>query len=267
MNVVRKAAVAGSFYPGSPAQLARDVDAMLAEAAVAPLRPKALVVPHAGYVYSGPIAASAYALLKGRPIHKVVLVGPAHFVAVPGLALPAADVLETPLGTLRVDPALVAKVLELPYVKRSEPAHAREHSLEVQLPFLQRVLGDFTVLPLVVGRATATEVAEVLEKVWGGDETLVLISTDLSHYLPYAAARQIDGHTADQILAFDFEELEHDQACGATGLCGLLQQARQRGLKATQLDLRNSGDTAGDRSRVVGYGAWAFEEQHVREAR
>ncbi len=260
MISVRKAAVAGSFYPGEAAVLAQSVDAMLARVHAQPLHPKALVVPHAGHIYSGPIAASAYALLKGRPVRKVVLVGPAHFVAVPGLALPAADALETPLGTIEVDPELVRRVLELPYVKRSAPAHQREHSLEVQLPFLQRVLGEFTVLPLAAGRATGTEVAEVLEKVWGGEETLILISTDLSHYLPYTAAQQVDGLTAKQVVGLDYEELEPDQACGATGLKGLLEVARKRGLAATQLDLRNSGDTAGDRSRVVGYGAWAFEE-------
>jgi AmmeMemoRadiSam system protein B len=260
MSLVRKAAVAGSFYPGEAGALSRAVDAMLAAAQPPVVQPKALVVPHAGYIYSGPIAASAYASLKGRPIRKVVLVGPAHFVAVQGLALPAADLLETPLGTIEVDGELSAKVQALGYVRKSEPAHAREHSLEVQLPFLQRVLGEFTLLPLAVGRATGTEIAEVLETVWGGEETLILISTDLSHYLPYAAAQQIDGRTAQQVVALDYEELEHDQACGATGLRGLLEVAKKRSLKSTQLDLRNSGDTAGDKSRVVGYGAWAFEE-------
>lgn len=260
MTAVRKAAVAGSFYPREPSELTKSLDAMLANAPAQALHPKALVVPHAGYVYSGPIAASAYAQLKGRPIRKVVLVGPAHFVAVPGLALPAADALETPLGVIQVDPELSAKVLALGYVKKSEPAHQREHSLEVQLPFLQRVLGEFTVLPLAVGRSTGTEVAGVLEAVWGKDETLILISTDLSHYLPYLAAQQMDGVTAKQVVALDYEELEHDQACGATGLKGLLEIAKKRGMKGTQLDLRNSGDTAGDKSRVVGYGAWAFEE-------
>jgi len=260
MIPARPAAVAGSFYPGSPGQLISVVDGLLGEAHPAPVVPKALVVPHAGYVYSGPVAASAYATLKGRSYQKVVLLGPAHFVAVPGMALPDAQAFETPLGTIPIDAELVARARELPYVRPSELAHEREHSLEVQLPFLQRVLGRFSLLPVAIGRATGAEVEELLEKVWGGPETLVLISTDLSHYLPYLAAQQVDAATAALINALDHEELEHDQACGATGLRGFLRVAKKKGLKPVQLDLRNSGDTAGDKRRVVGYGAWAFEE-------
>ncbi len=261
MIPVRPAAVAGAFYPGTAGQLTSTVDALLGDAQPARVRPKALVVPHAGYVYSGPVAASAYATLEGLQFDRVVLVGPAHFVAVNGMALPDCAAFETPLGRVPIDEELAARALELPYVKRSELAHEREHSLEVQLPFLQRVLGRFSLLPVAVGRATGAEVAELLEKVWGGPETLVLISTDLSHYLPYAAAQQVDAGTAALINALDFDELEHDQACGAVGLKGLLRVAKQKGLQPVQLDLRNSGDTAGDRRRVVGYGAWAFEER------
>jgi len=258
VSSVRKAAVAGSFYPGEAAVLAQSVDAMLDEAPAQRLHPKALVVPHAGHVYSGPIAASAYKLLVGRPVRKVVLVGPAHFVAVPGLALPAADAVETPLGTIRIDEALAAKVLELPYVKRSEPAHQREHSLEVQLPFLQRVLSGFELIPFAVGDATHSEVAEVLDDLWGGPDTLVVVSSDLSHYYDYESAARLDAGTAAAIEGLHPERLGPESACGRIPIGGLLLAAARHGLHATRLDLRSSGDTAGPRDEVVGYGAFAF---------
>ena len=217
------------------------------------------MVPHAGYVYSGPVAASAYAQLREPLPTRVVLLGPSHFEPLRGLALPACRAFQTPLGVVPVDAPAAAVLAELPWVVESSEAHAQEHSLEVQLPFLQRVLPSFSVVPLAVGRATVDEVAQVLELLWGGDETLVVISTDLSHYLPYAMARQLDAQPARSILASD-EAIDDDQACGAYGLRGLLHVVRHRGLRAAQLDLRNSGDTAGDRSRVVGYGAFAFYE-------
>jgi AmmeMemoRadiSam system protein B len=256
----RPAAVAGMFYPDSPERLSRELAAMLANAASEPEDcPKALIVPHAGYVYSGPIAASAFALLTRHKdaIRRVVLLGPTHRVAVRGLALPDCDAFATPLGKVPVDPAAVEAIRDLPQVVVSAPAHRLEHSLEVEIPFLQAVLGEFSLLPLAVGEASAHAVAEVLDRLWGGSETLIVVSSDLSHYLAYEDARQIDAGTARQIGNFD-PVIEHRQACGATPVNGLLLAARMRGLRVRQLDLRNSGDTAGDRQRVVGYAAFAF---------
>lgn len=262
----RPAAMAGMFYPESAAVLARDVGAMLSAARQhsegLQAAPKAIIAPHAGYVYSGPIAASVYAPLAAwrASIRRVVLLGPTHRVAVDGLALPSCAAFVTPLGMVPIDRQAIACIADLPQVVVSDAAHAQEHSLEVQLPFLQTVLDDFSLLPLAVGHASASEVAEVLERLWGGDETLIVISSDLSHYLPYVAARQSDAASAAHILALD-AQLDHQQACGATPLNGLLLAARRHGLQAHQIDLRNSGDTAGDKSRVVGYGAFSFSER------
>jgi AmmeMemoRadiSam system protein B len=260
MNTVRPAAVAGYFYPDEAQVLADTVSSLLSEAVFGP-PPKAIVAPHAGYVYSGPIAASAYARLKplaGR-ITRVVLLGPTHRVAVRGLAAPAATAFATPLGVVAVDDEALQDIADLPQVVASPAAHAQEHSLEVHLPFLQTVLGDFQLVPLAVGDADPEEVAEVLERLWGGEETLIVVSSDLSHYLPYEAAQRIDGATAKAIVELE-ADVSHKQACGATPLNGLLVIARRRGLSVQLLDLRNSGDTAGDRSRVVGYGSFAFFE-------
>ncbi len=262
MPTTRPAAVAGLFYPDNPAELKRTVVDLLADARIkASLpAPKALIVPHAGYIYSGAVAARAYARLgelRGR-IRRVVLLGPTHRVPVHGLALPEADRFATPLGEVALDRDGMQAIAGLPQVVRSAAAHQMEHSLEVQLPFLQQVLGDFQLLPLAVGDATAAEVAEVLETVWGGDETLIVISSDLSHFLPDALARQVDSGTVDAILALD-SHLTHEQACGATPVNGLLLAARRHGLHPAVLDVRNSSDTAGDRERVVGYAAFAFE--------
>jgi len=255
------------FYPGSAAGLAAEVRNFLAnaQAANAPA-PKALIVPHAGYVYSGAVAASAYACLAAAraAIRRVILLGPTHRVAIRGLALPAAAAFDTPLGRVPVDLELEKILLALPQVQQSEAAHAEEHSLEVQLPFLQIALDNFSVLPLAIGMASTEEVAEALECVWGGPETLIVISSDLSHYHPYAEAQQLDHETARQILALQ-ALANHEQACGATPVNGLLLCARRRGLQAQLLDLRNSGDTAGDRSRVVGYGAFSFKEAAAYE--
>jgi AmmeMemoRadiSam system protein B len=254
------------FYPGTPAVLGAAVRAYLAEArlpaeADAPL-PKALIVPHAGYVYSGPVAAPAYRrIAAGRDtIRSVVLLGPVHRVPIRGLALPSTQAFATPLGTVAVDTDAAARALELPQVQVSEAAHALEHSLEVQLPFLQTVLDDFRIVPFAVGDATAEEVAAVIERLWGGAETLIVVSSDLSHYRPYAAAQQIDRGTVAAILALK-SSLDHEQACGATPINGFALCARRRGLQPELIDLRNSGDTAGDKSRVVGYAAFAFAER------
>ena len=264
MSAIRPAAVAGLFYPDDPAQLRRTVADLLAsvQPGAASPAPKALIVPHAGYIYSGAVAASAYArlgALRGR-VRRVVLLGPTHRVHVRGLALPEAERFATPLGDVALDQAGMRAIAGLPQVVRSGAAHQMEHSLEVQLPFLQQVLGDFQLLPLAVGEATAAEVAEVLETVWGGDETLIVISSDLSHFLPDALARKVDGETVEAILALD-SHLNHEQACGATPVNGLLLAARRHGLHPVALDVRNSSDTAGDPDRVVGYAAFAFQAE------
>ena len=271
MVSVRPAAVAGSFYPAAPAVLTEQVLACLAEVppvAPEPPRPKLLVVPHAGYVYSGPIAARAYARLQpwAAQIRRVVLLGPVHRVPVRGLAAPTVAAFETPLGRVPVDQAALAQLADLPQVLRSDRAHAMEHSLEVQLPFLQTVLAPgWTLLPLAVGDATPGEVSAVIERLWGGDETLVLLSSDLSHFLPYAEAQARDELTTARIAALATDLDPHD-ACGARVLNGALLAARQHGLQAERLDLRNSGDTAGGRGQVVGYGAFALREADHRHA-
>lgn len=260
MNI-RSPAVAGLFYPADPRQLAHDVRELLAAVQPQLSSPKALIVPHAGYIYSGPIAASAYATLQkdAARIRRVVLLGPTHRVAVRGLALPDASAFATPLGTVRLGTDAMQSIAALPQVVVSDAAHAQEHSLEVQLPFLQSLLPEFSLLPLAVGRATAEEVTEVLESLWGGDETLIVISSDLSHYLPYDTAQTVDAQTAKAIL--ELHPLDtYEQACGATPIGGLLLAARKHRLTPSLLDLRNSGDTAGSKQKVVGYGAFAFTQ-------
>jgi hypothetical protein len=262
MTMTRPPAVAGAFYPSSPALLSDTVDRLLAEApAAAMLQPKALIVPHAGYIYSGSTAAMAYAALAPwhATIRRVILLGPTHRVAVDGLAAPKSGAFATPLGSIALDTTALAKLAELPQVVFSDHAHAQEHSLEVHLPFLQRVLDDFTLVPLAVGHATPRDVAEVLDLLWGGPETLIVISSDLSHFLPYAAATQVDRDTCAHILQLD-THIRPEQACGAYPINGLLLAARQRGLTPQLIHRCNSGDTAGDKQRVVGYAAFAFHE-------
>jgi hypothetical protein len=263
MSSVRAPAVAGAFYPGAAATLQAQVAALLAVATPPrKQRPKALIAPHAGYVYSGPVAANAYALLAPfrSDYSRVVLLGPAHRVYVGGLALPAADAFATPLGEIALDREAIAAIRHLPQVCISDDAHAHEHSLEVHLPFLQQALAGFTLVPLAVGEASAEQVAEVLALLWGDERTLIVISSDLSHYLPYAQAKTIDDQTARMVLNMA-PQLNHQQACGATPVNGLLLEARGRGLRPELLDLRNSGDTAGDKSSVVGYASFAFYDQ------
>ncbi len=262
MEQVRPPAVAGMFYPADPEQLRATVEAFLEGHHTACHQPpKAVIVPHAGYVYSGPVAASAYACLRparGR-IRRVVLLGPAHRVAFSGLAVPGVDYFQTPLGLVPLDKEALEAVSALPQVRRLDEAHAFEHSLEVQLPFLQEVLGeDFGIVPLVVGDASPQEVAEVLEALWDGPETLIVVSSDLSHYYDYDTARKLDTITSRAIEALDPGAIHFEQACGRTPVAGLLLAARRHGLRAETVDLRNSGDTAGDKSRVVGYGAYVF---------
>lgn len=267
MASVRPPAVAGSFYPRDPTELKSMVEGFLRQApAPAPADtdgpiPKAVIAPHAGYVYSGPIAGSAFRRLASAAgtIERVILIGPAHFVPIRGLALPGHPRFATPLGEIAIQPEGAQAALRLPQVRVIPEAHAREHSLEVELPFLQVLFGDFYLLPLVAGEASGEEVADVLERLWGGPETVIVISSDLSHYLPHEAAQRADRATADEILALG-GPLHSRQACGAVPVNGLLEVARRRGLVPELLDLRSSADTAGDPSRVVGYGAFAFHE-------
>lgn len=263
MTVIREPAVAGRFYTGDAEELSRTVEFLLdgvrsREGAA----PKALIVPHAGYVYSGPVAAAGYARL--RPYRdryeRVLLLGPCHATPVRGLALSSADFFRTPLGDVPIDKAAIAKI-DSPRVKVFDQTHEHEHSLEVHLPFLQTVLGAFTIVPLVVGNTTPDRVAEVLDSLWGGPETLIVVSSDLTHYLSYDRARAIDGETRQAIEDLEVRGIDHDVACGATPIGGLLITARRRGMTVTTLDLRNSGDTAGNRGHVVGYGSWMFLEQ------
>ena len=262
---VREPAVAGLFYPAQPEVLAATVDALLAQAQPRALRPKAMILPHAGYVYSGPVAASGYVLLApiADEIRRVVLLGPAHRVPLRGLAVPLARAFTTPLGTVEVDRDAIGRLAGLPQVTASDLPHAPEHALEAHLPFLQRLLPAFSIVPLVVGDAGPDAVAEVIERLDDGDGTLILVSSDLSHYLPWAVARSVDADTVQQILSLD-ASIRPEQACGAYPINGLLTVAQARGLAPRLVDLRNSGDTAGDRRAVVGYCAIAFtEDGHV----
>lgn len=263
MTVHRPAAVAGAFYPAERAVLAELIDDLLA--AAPPYdgpAPKAVIAPHAGYVYSGPTAAAVYARLRPvrGTVRRVVLIGPAHRVPFRGLALSGADLLDTPLGPLAVDKDAAAAVEALPFVHVLDAAHAQEHSLEVHLPFLKAVLGDVAVLPLVAGDGTPEQVAEVLEALWGGPETLIVISSDLSHFLDYDTCKRVDAGTVAAIEHLDAGPIGYDHACGRLPIAGLLTVARRKGLRVETVDVRSSGDTAGPRDRVVGYGAWAFHE-------
>jgi MEMO1 family protein len=258
----RPAAVAGLFYPADEAALRAHIDSLLdasdrGDVAVAP---KMVMVPHAGTVYSGAVAASAYARLRGSraSIRRVVLIGPAHRVAFRGLAAPGVSAFDTPLGQVPLDRVRLADLGEAEAVVRDDAAHADEHALEVQLPFLQRVLDQFVLVPLLAGDVPPVGVARVLERIWGGPETLIVVSSDLSHYLPYEEAQAVDRATTQQIQAMD-PGVDVDQACGAVAINGALMVARASGLAPRLLDVRNSGDATGDRRRVVGYGAFAFE--------
>jgi len=261
MSQVRQPAVAGMFYPADKITLEKDIQQYLDEANYGrDIIPKAIVVPHAGYVYSGPIAASAYKQIipiKDK-INRVVLLGPSHRVAFSGLAVPESDIFNTPLGDIPIDKNGIHLLDELPQVITSDRAHQEEHSLEVQLPFLQEILGDFSLIPIVVGEAERHEVAEVINRLWGDEHTLIVISTDLSHYHEYTEAKRIDRLTSDAIINIKPDLISYDDACGRNGLKGMLTVAKEKKLTVDILDLRNSGDTAGDKSRVVGYGAYVF---------
>lgn len=267
MATIRPPAVAGSFYPADAQSLRALVREHLegARESLAPASPdepwpKALIVPHAGYMYSGPVAAQAYLTLEpgAQIVERIVLLGPSHHVPFEGLSVPSSTAFETPLGRVPIDETSRRQALALPFVHTLDDAHHWEHSLEVQLPFLQVVLGTFAVLPMAIGRATPAEVRTALDALWGGDETVIVISSDLSHYHDYATAKRMDAATARAIESLAPGKIGHEDACGRIGVQGLLESAQRRALVPRTLDLRSSGDTAGGRDEVVGYGAWAF---------
>lgn len=260
MTLIRPPAVAGMFYPADPEELRLMVRQYLTQAEAQGPPPKAIIAPHAGYVYSGPVAASAYARLAPAHdiIRRVVLLGPSHHVGFTGLAASHAEQFQTPLGGIPVDTACIRKLVELPQVRYLDEAHDLEHSLEVQLPFLQTILDDFKLIPLVVGEADPASVCEVLDAAWDGPETLIVISSDLSHYHDYETARRLDSATSEAIESMRPERVLYENACGRNPVNGLLLAARNHALKGTTVDLRNSGDTAGPRGQVVGYGAYVF---------
>ncbi len=266
MTAVRPPAVAGFFYPADAATLSRDVDGYLSARPVpADAAPKAIIVPHAGYVYSAAVAGPAFALVRQAAdrIRRVVLLGPGHRVAVPGLAAPTADAFQTPLGPVPLDRQSIDAIAGLPYVELRDDAHREEHCIEVQLPFLQRALDEFTLVPLVVGGASPVQLSTILDRLWGGPETLIVVSSDLSHYRDYASAQALDVKAAEAIESLCPEDLSADQACGRLPIAGLLLSARRHDLSVSRLDLCNSGDTGGPRDRVVGYGSWMFQENET----
>ena len=266
---LRQPAVAGTFYPADPQALSSEVDDYLAQAATRiKLRaqiPKALIVPHAGYIYSAPVAASAYLSQQAARelITRVVLLGPSHRVPFTGLAVCSASHYVTPLGLIPLDQAIIESLTPLPQVTRNDTAHLYEHSLEVQLPFLQQILDQFTLVPLVVGEADAESVAQVLEQVWGDEHTLIVISSDLSHYHDYDTARELDQATTQAIETLDPAAIQYENACGRNPVNGLLLLAKEKNMQVETVDLRNSGDTAGPRDQVVGYGAYLFYDEHA----
>ena len=264
LPAIRPTAVAGSFYSADAAELRSEIDDLLGStvsAAIAPV-PKALIAPHAGYIYSGPIAAAGYRRLAParERIRRVVLLGPSHFVGFRGLAASSAEDWQTPLGTVPVDRPMAERLIKAKLMDVLDAAHAREHSLEVHLPFLQVALDEFALVPIVAGDASPKAIAAVLDAVWAGRETLIVVSTDLSHYLDYRSCQATDRQTAAAIERLDPSGLGPQSACGRVPVRGLLAAANRRGMSIVRLDLRNSGDTAGPRDRVVGYGSWALFE-------
>jgi len=263
MTTARPPAVAGLFYPDDKAELLQTVDELLNQSTDSPpsaQTPKAIIAPHAGYIYSGPIAASAYQRIRSnnKNIKRVAIFGPSHRFAFRGLAVPDSDIFTTPLGNIPLDKVAIKQLLQLPQVQCLNQAHDQEHSLEVHLPFLQRSLDDFTLIPVVVGDASASDVAAAINAIWNDQDTLIVISSDLSHYHDYATAQRMDQHTSKAIETLQAEQIDYEDACGRNPVTGLLQVAQQRGLVVETIDLRNSGDTAGSKDSVVGYGAYVF---------
>ena len=260
MKKIRQPAVAGSFYPDNPDTLKAMIESYLQQVAPVDNAPKAMIVPHAGYIYSGAIAASAYARLysKHNSIKRVILLGPSHKVGFTGLALSHAEAFRTPLGDIPLDTKTIASIINLPFVQYIDQAHEFEHSLEVQLPFLQIALDSFQLVPIVAGDCPANQIEQLLELFYGKDDTLIVISSDLSHFHDYVTAQRLDKETSDKIERLDYQHLDYDSACGRVPVSGLLALAKKKSLQIETIDLRNSGDTAGDKNRVVGYGAYVI---------
>jgi AmmeMemoRadiSam system protein B len=261
MNTIRQPAVAGTFYPARGGELHDMLATMLAAAPGDGLpAPKAMIVPHAGYIYSGPVAATGYARLRplANRVHRVVVMGPSHRVAFHGLAVPDDSIFRTPLGDISLDTGAIQELLALPQVHVDNEAHRLEHSVEVHLPFLQEMLETFTLVPIVVGDATPREVCDVISMLWNGPETLLIMSSDLSHYHDYETATRLDRATSHAIETLAFEKIGYEHACGRNPVSGLLLYARKHDLSVEILDLRNSGDTAGPRDQVVGYGTYVI---------
>lgn len=261
MPFIRQPAVAGAFYPANPQQLQTMLNGYLQQVDPVKTSPKAIIVPHAGYIYSGAIAATAYARLKANrtTITRVVLLGPSHRVGFRGLAVSHAEFFNTPLGDIPLDSAAIEKLSHFPFVEYIDQAHYLEHSLEVQLPFLQTTLEKFSLIPIVAGDCPPEQVEQVLEQFYGQDDTLIVISSDLSHYHDYDTAQKLDRETTQKIENLAYRELGEDSACGRVPVRGLLALAEKMSLKIKTVDLRNSGDTAGDKKRVVGYGAYVID--------
>lgn len=261
LSLIREPAVAGTFYPSNPQKLQAIIDQYLGQAKSVDKAPKAMIVPHAGYIYSGEIAANAYARLKPnrKTISRVVLLGPSHRVGFRGLAVSHAEFFKTPLGNIPLDIPAIESLLEFSFISYIDKAHYLEHSLEVQLPFLQTTLEKFSLIPIVAGDCSPEQVAEVLDFFYDQEDTLIVISSDLSHYHDYATAQRLDKETSEKIENLDYQHLGQESACGRVPVSGLLALAVQKSLKIKTIDLRNSGDTAGDKSRVVGYGAYVID--------
>lgn len=260
MSKIRQPAVAGMFYPDNPGVLQEMVNEYLAAAAPydGPM-PRAVIAPHAGYIYSGPVAGSAFAPWQGETaVNRIILVGPAHTMAISGLAGVSVDAFATPLGLVPVDKEGMDWLRPLPQVHIIDAAHSREHCLEVELPFLQTLFGEFSIVPLLAGDTSGAKVAQILTLFADDPTTRIVISSDLSHYHDYHTARRLDAATAQAITHLQPEELGYDSACGRIPIQGLLAVAKREGWRATAVDLRNSGDTAGPKDRVVGYGAFVF---------
>lgn len=261
MATIRSAAVAGTFYPGDQQELISLVDGMLNAAKTSEPCPKVIIAPHAGYIYSGTVAAQVYGRLSNHKhaISRVVLLGPSHKLGFRGIAASTADKFSTPLGDIPLAVDSIKYLATTNDVGYLDQAHEQEHSLEVHLPFLQRALGSFELIPLVVGNSSKEKVAEVLEQLWGADETLIVISSDLSHYHDYAEAKHMDALTSQKIISLQ-DTLTGKEACGCMPLSGLLYLAKQHGMKVEEVELLNSGDTAGSKDRVVGYGAFVVND-------
>ena len=262
MPNIRLPAVSGSFYPNNPEILKAMLEGYLKQvpSSATDKVPKAMIVPHAGYIYSGEIAASAYARLRPKrsTIKRVVLIGPSHRVGFTGLALSHADAFKTPLGDIPLDTDAISSLASFPFVDYREQAHIHEHSLEVQLPFLQMSLDSFQLIPIVAGDCPAEQIEQILELFYAQADTLIVISSDLSHFHDYATAQRLDQETSRKIEQLDYQHLDYDSACGRIPVSGLLALAKKQSLQVETIDLRNSGDTAGDKNRVVGYGAYVI---------